>query len=69
MEKSQGPWLNSHQAAEYLGMTFKAFTQMRMRGLIPPQFIHHLGRRLRFKASELDQLINSGVQKQEESNN
>ena len=65
-KKERGPWLTSAQAADYLGLTFVAFTRMRQRGLIPKRFIHRLGRRLRFKASELDELIKSEENKKEE---
>jgi len=61
-DEKRGPWLNSRQAAEYLGLTFKAFTRMRQLGRIPEKFIHKLGRRLRFRPSELDQLINLGTE-------
>jgi excisionase family DNA binding protein len=49
-------WMNADQATEYLGMpSRKALYQAVRRGQIPG---HRIGRRLRFKAAELDRWIN-----------
>ena len=50
------PWMTADQATHYLGMpSRKALYQAVRRGQIPG---HRIGRRLRFKAAELDRWIN-----------
>ena len=51
-----GPWLNTEQARDYLGLpSRKALYQAVRRGQVP---VHRLGeKRLRFSRSELDQLL------------
>ena len=46
-------WLNSNEAAEHLRLSVNALRIAVCRGQIRP---HRLGRRLRFKLSELNQL-------------
>lgn len=63
--KGREPWLNSTQAAQHLGLKSVSALHKRMnKGDIPKKFIHRWGKSLRFKASELDQLINSAEQEE-----
>ena len=56
--KGREPWLNSTEAAEYLGLKSVSALHKRInKGDIPKKFIHRWGKSLRFRASELDQLI------------
>lgn len=59
-EKEREAWINSRQAAEHLGLSMKALYRMIQKELIPPKFVHRLGKSLRFKRSELDELVTSG---------
>jgi excisionase family DNA binding protein len=50
------PWMTPDQATQYLGMpSRKALYQAVRRGQVPG---YRIGRRLRFKAAELDRWIN-----------
>ena len=54
---SDHTWLTADEAAHYLGLRSRmALYQAVRRGQIPA---HHLGRRLRFRRSELDALLSS----------
>lgn len=56
--KVDTPWLSAEQAAEYLALSSKqALYQAVRRGEIP---CYRLGKRLRFKRSELDRLLEQG---------
>jgi excisionase family DNA binding protein len=57
-DKEREPWLDSQQAAAYMGFrSMKAFSHAVWRHQIPA---HRFGRRLRFRASELDAAIIDG---------
>jgi len=58
-------WINSSQATEHLGLSNVKVLYRHIRlGIIPQKFVHRYAGRLRFKRSELDQLINSETEKQ-----
>lgn len=52
-------WLTADEAAAYIGLSRKALYERVRRGQIPA---HRLGRALRFKASEIDQVLEAGGQ-------
>lgn len=68
LAKGAEPWLNSGEAAQYLGLKSVGALHKRInKGDIPSEFIHRWGKSLRFRASELDQLINAGETTDEQS--
>jgi len=58
MNRNQHAWLNPQDAASYLGMpSVRALYQSVRRGQVPA---YRLGRRLRFRRSELDEVLARG---------
>jgi len=57
---TEEPYINSAKAAQHLGMTLKGLYAQIHSGRIPSEYVHRLGRVLRFRRSELSQLITRG---------
>jgi len=61
-------WINSSQAAKHLGLSNVKVLYRHIRlGIVPREFVHRYAGRLRFKRSELDQLVNAGESKDQQS--
>jgi hypothetical protein len=57
----QSRWLNTKDAAAYVGCTERALHQRVRRGRIPSGAIRHAGRRLLFDRLALDRVLESGL--------
>lgn len=55
--RSASPWMNAHEAAEYLRCPVSRIRKLTSTGEIPH---HHDGRRVLFDRNELDQYVRNG---------
>lgn len=52
-------WMTAHQAAEYLGLSYAALAEWRMKGVGP--VFSRAGRLIRYRLADLDEYLSSRV--------